>query len=128
MARSYSEQTKARARMMYDQGMSIYAIAKHFREFSDRSPSATTIGIWVSPERAEKELQRKRERDYKDRESARNWDNRGAGRHGKPKRVHYCQCDHKVSLPTLRPEDPKMCINCSHQIWTEGYGEQASNG
>lgn len=116
MARGYSEQTKARARMMYDQGMSVYAITKHFKEFSDRSPSATTIGIWVNPEKAEQELQRKRERDYRDRESARKWDNSGAGKHSKPRRSHYCGCDHKIALPTLRPSDPRMCVNCSHAI------------
>jgi hypothetical protein len=51
--------------------------------------------------------------------ASKKWDNSGATRYSKPKRVGPCECAHKIAARNMRTEDPNICLNCSKEIKPE---------
>lgn len=58
------------------------------------------------------------------------WDNAGASRFSKPKRVHFCDCTQPVAGRNMWEGDPKVCVNCTHVIEEkeESDEREASHG
>lgn len=114
----YSQETKERAKYLRDEGFGYSEIGRLLEE----NPPPTTVRRWLDVDAKAKEREYKRTHREKirlqERERRANGF-KGATRRSKPKRVHYCECTYKIATRTLRDDDPKLCINCSHEIAPE---------